>query len=186
MDVYLVRHTTVAVAAGLCYGRTEVCLADSFEQDSAQVVAGLPDFDRIYTSPSERCLRLAERLEGPAPESDSRLLELDFGEWEGHRWDDLDGPELRAWGNDYVDTPCPGGESYAQLAERAAQWQRDVPVIEGRIAVVSHGGTLRALLATWLDLSLEQAFRFSIDCGGVTLLRPVAGKWTARFVNRHG
>jgi alpha-ribazole phosphatase len=185
MEIYLIRHTRVDVVTGLCYGRTEVPLASTFAAEVAELRAWLPAFDRLFSSPADRCRRLATSLCEDV-QYEERLLELDFGIWEGRTWSDIDGPEARAWGDDFVDSPCPGGESYAELATRVIDWQKQLPMTDGRIGVVTHGGPIRALLATLLELPLAKSFRFVIDCGGVSLLRPESGHWTAKFVNRHG
>ena len=72
MDVFLVRHTRVAVAPGMCYGRLDVPLADSFEEELNGLRPLLPEFDRIYSIPSLRCRRLAETFHSPLLEFDDR------------------------------------------------------------------------------------------------------------------
>jgi alpha-ribazole phosphatase len=42
MNVVLIRHTRIAVPAGLCYGHADVPLAESFPTEAAAVVAHLP------------------------------------------------------------------------------------------------------------------------------------------------
>lgn len=43
MEVWLVRHTSVDVPAGTCYGRSDVPLRDSFEVEAAAVRENLKD-----------------------------------------------------------------------------------------------------------------------------------------------
>ena len=62
MEVILIRHTSVDVLPGVCYGQTDVPLKPTFEQEAAvtqeNLKAFLP-FDHVYTSPLTRCVRLA-------------------------------------------------------------------------------------------------------------------------------
>ena len=62
MEVILIRHTSVDVPPGVCYGQTDVPLKPTFEQEAAvtqeNLKAFLP-FDHVYTSPLTRCVRLA-------------------------------------------------------------------------------------------------------------------------------
>lgn len=62
--LYLVRHTSVAIGKGICYGQTDVDVAEDFERVSGLIkekLSGL-NFDRIYSSPLKRCYRLAKVL----------------------------------------------------------------------------------------------------------------------------
>ena len=63
MEVILVRHTSVDVPPGTCYGQTDVALRSTFPEEAEAVyrrLAGYVPFDRVYTSPLRRCIRLAE------------------------------------------------------------------------------------------------------------------------------
>ena len=62
MELYLIRHTALDSTTGICYGRTDVPLAASAEQDIQRVLAVLPTFEHVYSSPAQRCTRLAEAL----------------------------------------------------------------------------------------------------------------------------
>ena len=97
MPLVLIRHTRVDVPAGVCYGQREVPLAASFDAEAAEVWSQLPwPPDIVWTSPSERCRKLAERLGGEV-RVDDRLRELHFGEWEGPTWERFPGPTGGAW-----------------------------------------------------------------------------------------
>ena len=64
MVVYLIRHTSVDVPQGVCYGQTDVPLNPTFEEEAAQTSARLKglQFDKVYMSPLTRCIRLALSL----------------------------------------------------------------------------------------------------------------------------
>ena len=53
MVVYLIRHTSVDVPQGVCYGQTDVPLNPTFEEEAAQTSARLKglQFDKVYMSP---------------------------------------------------------------------------------------------------------------------------------------
>jgi alpha-ribazole phosphatase len=124
MELYLIRHTTPEVGKGICYGQSDVPLAESFAAEWEALRGGLPPgVTGVYTSPLSRCRRLAERIAAhyAVPlHDDDRLRELDFGRWEMQPWDAIPAPELAAWMNDYVHVACPGGESYNGLMGRVA------------------------------------------------------------------
>ncbi len=109
MDIYLIRHTQTATDPGLCYGQSDVALADSFEDELAKLHDKLPEFDedcKVFSSPLTRCLQLAETF-SDAVTTDPRLQELDFGDWEGQRFDDIEPVILQQWMDDFVSVAPP-------------------------------------------------------------------------------
>lgn len=62
MNIYLIRHTSVDVPKGLCYGQSDVPLRPTFEIEAAVTKAKIESihFDMAYTSPLSRCTRLAQ------------------------------------------------------------------------------------------------------------------------------
>jgi alpha-ribazole phosphatase len=60
--VYLTRHTTPAIESGVCYGRSDIALADTAPREIAAVLEAIPDIAIVYSSPAQRCLRLAQAV----------------------------------------------------------------------------------------------------------------------------
>ena len=121
MDVWLIRHTKVVVEPGTCYGRSELELASSFADEVESLRAQLPDqFDRIFSSPLTRCTRLAETF--GKFDTDARLLEYDFGDWELQAWDDIDQQALDNWMQDFVNQRPPNGETVIEMQARVDEF----------------------------------------------------------------
>ena len=80
MVIYFMRHTAVDVPQGVCYGQTDVPLKPTFEMEATQTAAHLQglSFDKVYTSPLTRCVRLATFCGYPDAERDDRLKELNL------------------------------------------------------------------------------------------------------------
>lgn len=134
--IWLLRHGPVRVAPGICYGRKEVELAAAPEPP-----AGLPPGARIVSSPARRCAALANAM--GAFTTDARLLELDFGAWEGVAWDDVPRAALDAWAADPWGFAPGGGESGQALLARVRAFWADA--MDRPLIIVSHGGPLRLL-----------------------------------------
>jgi probable phosphoglycerate mutase len=138
-----------------------VLLAEHLRPRAAEITA-------IYSSDTLRARETAEliasRLDKPV-DLDFRLREIDLGEWQG-----LTDDEVRAWDGDRLsavradpwNAQRPGGESWAQVAERASSAvQEFVERHEGgHILVVSHGGTIRSILHR-MEIDTESTFPVS-------------------------
>lgn len=130
MDLILIRHTKPDAKEGVCYGRTDVGLAPSFEKEKKAIQKKIPHevFDAIFSSPLSRCKKLAESLfPNKQITFDERLLELNFGDWEGLHWDDIStSEEAEAFFNDYINTACPDGESYQDMLKRVTKFYNEI------------------------------------------------------------
>lgn len=174
MSVILIRHTAVSIEEGVCYGASEVPLANDFAQAADQLRAQLPPRPwRVISSPARRCRLLAESLDANIT-IDHRLLELDFGDWELRRWTEIPRAQVDYWSEDFVHRAPPGGESFAALAERAEaciyEFGRLLP--DESILYVTHAGVIRALLAPRRGIALRHAFSLKIEFGGIYPLPP--------------
>lgn len=145
--VALVRHPRALVADGVCYGRLDLALHPEGVAEIGRIAAEVAGFaTTVWSSPARRCLAVAEAL-GPAQRQDARLLELDFGAWEGMPWDGIDRAELDVWAASPMDFSPPGGESGAALVVRARSFHATLRAMGQDCVVVSHGGPLKVLLA---------------------------------------
>lgn len=190
----LVRHTEPEEdARGRCYGRLDVGLSPAGLEHAARLVEELAGFapDAVYTSPRRRAIDTAGPIaaaRGLAPVVDERLRELDFGDFEGRTYEEIERaePELyRAWMDTPTEVRFPGGESYDDLRRRAVA---ACDAIRGRHAtslVVTHGGVVRAAVATWLELPAASIFRLDQSYGGVTVVDWLDGTPLVRVLNRH-
>lgn len=130
MQITFVRHTAVDVEPGICYGRTDVDVKSSFAEEAAIVKTNIEaftaeagqDFDAVYRSPLTRCRLLADYCGYPDAIPDERLLEMNFGEWEMKRYDDIKDPRLQQWFDDWINVSAPGGESFSDQMHRVSSF----------------------------------------------------------------
>ncbi|OZG74976.1 alpha-ribazole phosphatase [Hahella sp. CCB-MM4] len=152
MHIVLIRHTCVGVAKGTVYGQLDVPLAPSYPDELEAIRQQIPDLcHHIYSSPLSRCRILAEAISTDLrqrPNYCDLLMEMDFGEWEGQRWQDLPQHEARAWGNNWQTQSTPGGESFQDLYARTQAFVRRYlsdHSSDETVVVVAHSGVLRSL-----------------------------------------
>ncbi|MRR08628.1 phosphoglycerate mutase [bacterium] len=168
MRLYLVRHPRPDVSPGVCYGRSDLGLAEGAAVCAARLAPLLPAGAPVFSSPLRRCRQLAETLH-PVPHIDSRLAELDFGAWEMRAWDAIDRAALDAWAANPLHFKGHGGESVAELRHRVAEFFHDHGQIEEMI-LVTHGGVMKACAGLLGGLSDDEWMGLSFAFGSVSLL----------------
>ena len=182
-ELLLVRHAP-ALHGGTLAGRRDVP-ADTAETPALAALrarlAALPP-RLMVVSPARRCLWTACLLpmEDHAMRTDHRLIEQDFGTWEGVPFADL--PDLGPLSPQALaDHRPPGGESFAQMAARV---RPALESLEGRVAIVAHAGTVRAALA--LAVGPAAALAFAVAPLSLTVLSRQGGQWRIDSVNEGG
>lgn len=187
IELYLIRHTTPAIEAGVCYGQADVGLAETFEAEAAAVDAMLPRGLLFHSSPLSRCSRLAGALGSAPPVLDPRLMELSFGEWELKRWSEIDRDASDRWSSDYLDAAPPGGETGRRLIARCAEYLAEVCSAGPRsLGIVTHGGCIRAMAVHLLGLPASRLFSFGAEYGSVSKVELRDGEAGIVFWNRVG
>ncbi|MBP5508543.1 MAG: alpha-ribazole phosphatase [Prevotella sp.] len=170
MRVTLIRHTSVAVPRGTCYGWSDVPVADSFEIEASITKERLQGmtFDHVYSSTLTRAMKLAEWCCFHNATIDDRLKEMNMGEWEMQRYDDIHDPALQRWYDDFLHLPATGGESFPMLRQRVGSFLDELSQKNYRhVAVFAHGGVI---VAACLYVGLypeEEAFSHQLGYGEV-------------------
>ena len=180
--LYFIRHGEVEERYHRIFGGSRIdmnlselghrhaeALAEWFERGS---------LDAVYVSPMQRVHQTA----GPmlksleiAPTVLSDLREVDFGDWTGYRWHEIQekfGTVAYNWLETLDSGGIPNGECTETLFGRVRPCLQRV-VDEnphGRVAVVCHGGIIRVMLALLLEVPLSHMAHFNIDYGSVTML----------------
>jgi alpha-ribazole phosphatase len=186
--VVLVRHAEPEHdARGRCYGRLDVALSERGRTFAGRL-SGIA-CDAVYTSPRRRARETAEVF--GAPIVDERLSELDFGELEGRTYDEiaLERPELyRRWMDEPTHVRFPGGESFEDLRARSCTALAEFRAAHDTetIAVVTHGGVIRAALAEALGLPTERIFAFDVGYCRVSVIDWFGDAAVVRLVNGTG
>jgi probable phosphoglycerate mutase len=169
--LYLMRHGETAWSlSGQHTGLTDIPLTEQGEQDARKLAERLctVEFSRVFTSPLQRARRTCELAGlGKVGEIEPDLVEWDYGDYEGQRLVDI--RKARPDWNVFQDG-CPGGESPAQVSERADRLIARLWTLEGNIAIFSHGHFGRVLAARWIGLQIRQAQHFLLGTASVSIL----------------
>ncbi len=146
MRLILVRHPKPLCEPGLCYGRLDLeCEAPALEAAASQL-RELAASASVFSSPARRAFDLASRLD-PGATTDPRLQELDFGAWEGRRWQDLGRQAIDVWRQDLPDSAPPNGETLTAMSARCADWIASLEACARPVLAVTHAGPIRVMRA---------------------------------------
>ena len=167
------RHPRPRVAGRICYGRTDVPLAEPPETGAAALLAAIgPDpIGRIVSSPSSRALLVAQavaRDTGAPLHTDDRLREMDFGAWENRPWSALPRAEIDDWAADPLRYRPGGGESVDAVLHRVRRAWTGIASSEDTTLVVTHAGPIRCLLHLARGAPMLEAIQAGIPFGSVT------------------
>jgi alpha-ribazole phosphatase len=192
---WLIRHgEPAAEARHRCYGSLDVGLSQTGRGQMAQVAEWLKGepIAVIFASPRSRAMESAQILaadRGCVVEIVPELREIDFGDFEGLTYDEIAAryPELyRQWMERPTEVRFPHGEGFLEMQARVLRaFERIRREREGQtVALVSHGGVNRILMAWALQMPDHCLFRLAQCHAAVNLLTLIDGVPSMQLVNQ--
>jgi len=191
--IWLIRHGEPAKVRGRCYGKLDVGLSAT-GRSQMERVAGRLKAERlaaIYTSPRRRAAESAgiiASLQTCGLEEDASLREIDFGDFEGLTYDEI-ATRYPALYRQWMETPTlvqfPHGENFAAMRLRVLRtFETILRSREGQtVAIVTHGGVIRILIAWALEMPEHCLFRLGQDYAAINLLLSVDGVPAVQLLN---
>ncbi|HTO83978.1 MAG TPA: histidine phosphatase family protein [Methylomirabilota bacterium] len=171
----------------ICHAATAATRAAAFPLDepieagAPERAPGLPQAERVWTSPALRARQTAEAL-GLAATPEPALRDCDFGRWAGRRLADLQAAEpaaVAAWLGDPAAAPH-GGESLLDLLARVASWLEARAGERGHGIAITHPAIIRAAIVHALAAPPAAFWRIDIEPLSLTELRRSPQHWTLR------
>ncbi|MBC7663312.1 MAG: histidine phosphatase family protein [Caulobacter sp.] len=169
--LFLIRHGETAwTLTGQHTGRTDLALTSHGEDEARALAPSLNriDFSHVLTSPLLRARETCV-LTGLAPAAriEPDLAEWDYGDFEGLHSDDI----RKQWpGWNVFRDGCPGGESAAEVSERADRIAEQIAALHGNVALFSHGQFSCSLAVRWIGLAIIEAHHFSLATASISVL----------------
>ena len=191
----LIRHANHGLVGRALAGRAAgVRLNDEGRLQSERLAARLAEcpIAAIYTSPQERARETAAPLAARLriePRVESAIDEIDFGDWTGKTFLELaDDPHWPVWVRTRSVARPPGGEAFEAVCRRAVagiERLRSAHADE-TLALISHADVIKAILATFLGISLDDLERFDVAPAAVSIVA-VGEDWSrVELVNDTG
>lgn len=176
MKLWLVRHARPLIEPGLCYGATDMVADEPDTQACARALAQvLPQGLPVMSSPLQRCAQLALGLQSLRPDlvftHDARLVEMDFGCWEGRRWDEIPQAAFDQWTAEFGTFRFGGNECVHELMHRVASAYADAQRAADEAVWITHAGVIRAVMLQAQGIErIERADQWPQDA-------PAWGQW---------
>lgn len=176
----LLRHGETERGGGFRGSLDDALTATGWAQMRA-AVQGQGPWDRVISSPLQRCARFAETLGLPLAYAPG-LRELHFGDWEG-----LSAAAVHAqyeaelgqfWADPYAFTP-PNGEPLQAFAQRVEQALHGLAqqYAGEHLLLVTHGGVIRLLLCAARGLAPGRLLDVNVGHGALFTLAGEPGQW---------
>ena len=171
-EIIIIRHgETEWNKTGRFQGHSDVPLSAEGRAQAAMLGENLAvdHVDMIYASDLTRAMEtaapLAQRF-GLEVISDPQLRELNFGAWEGRNFNDVNAENPNAMKNFYTDpeqADIPESEPFPEFQRRVAGRVREIVAHERgkRVVIVSHGASIRILLADLLSMPIRSIWHLS-------------------------
>lgn len=188
--ILLIRHAAHSHLGNILSGRSpDIALSDAGRLQAhalAERLSSIP-LAGLHASPVQRARETADLIATKHPGLEVQVApdldELDFGDWSGRAFVELDDdPRWATWNETRSSAVAPNGESMAAAQKRAwAHVLRSAQSAPAKtIAMVSHCDIIRAIVAQVLGLSLDHYGRFDIDPASIT--RVALGEWGAKIL----
>ncbi len=180
----LIRHAHTEMAGRFCGHSDPELSATGCQQLSEMVIQLQPwALSAIYTSDLKRAVQTAEAIachRNVPIELRTGLREINFGEWEGKSWEEIeksDPAAASAWLKEYPNKPPPGGEAFRDFEQRVRKELSAMAALAecGVVAAVTHAGFIRTAIS--LNSGTLIGSIASKDYGAVTVLEIEHQKW---------
>jgi broad specificity phosphatase PhoE len=148
--------------------------------------------DAIYTSERERSRETAGPLaarQGLALQISAGIDEIDFGAWTRRTFVELKAePEWAVWNSRRRAARVPGGEMIGAVQARIVSELRRLTTEHqnGNVALVSHCDVIKAALAHFLAMSLDDLERFDIGPASISVVECGDGLAKVKLINGGG
>jgi probable phosphoglycerate mutase len=187
--ISFVRHgETAHNRDGRLQGRVDLELSENGLDQAARLASRFAgkSIAALITSPLQRAWQTAAAIAevcGCNVEVDDRLIELDYGEWDGRPLAEMrDEPGL-GWLADPSFSP-PGGESLIDVSARVESFCRErLSAGNERIVAVSHVSPIKAAVAWALGVDERATLRMQLGLASITKVgaRPGGGGYLVSF-----
>ncbi len=159
--IYIIRHgKTEMNRTNLLQGRSNQPLNEEGIRQAREAASFFRDieFSHVYSSPLIRAIQTAEIIApGTRIITDDRLIEMDYGPYEGADLNNLP-PEVLKFFSDFINNPEPQGmEKLKDVTYRMGSFLEEIRTLEGNILISTHAIAMKGALE-YLDREFRGSY----------------------------
>lgn len=154
-------------------GQTDIPLNEVGRQQAQAAAKRLQSEDVavVYASDLSRTMETARIIAEPHNldiVAESRLREMQFGEWEGLTYEEIYAQNQITpdeWHHTMLESGPPGGESLRQFAARIQSFLDEIETkhTDETVLLVTHGGTLMVMICLLLEHPIKKYWQFRLE-----------------------
>ena len=152
MRIYFLRHTTLDIEDNIFYGQTDVDVSSNFINEVKTIKKKIEGEGinlkkiLVISSPLKRCVKLATAL-NVSFKIDSRIKELDLGDWEMKLMSSIEKSEIEKWQDNLMEYKVPNGESNKNFLKRLNGFLKDILKFKQDVLLVAHAGSINGMIS---------------------------------------
>jgi len=172
----LIRHGESTLnKEGVYFGTLDPSLTENGIEQMNLLNNEIPNYDFIYSSPLQRAKESAEVLNYKKLDTiyDSRLLELNFGDFEGLTYTEIlekYPTEAEIWKNEGISYKFPNGNSILDLEKSIVSFVEEIKNSNKTFLLVTHFGVISSILSHYISDNITNFWKFKSALASVTIL----------------
>ena len=88
---------------------------------------------------------------------------MDFGDWEGKLWDEINQDDLNKWMIDFVNEAPSNGETLSEMFHRVSDFLNELRTSKSeKVLIITHSGVIRCIWAYLLEIPLKNIFKIPV------------------------
>ncbi len=152
MKIYFLRHTSLNIDNDVFYGQSDIDVSENFLTE-VKLIKNKIKYEDIQikkiimiSSPLKRCRKLAKQIRSKFI-LDSRLKELNLGDWEMKPMDSIPKKMIKAWEDNIMSFSIPNGESNKIFLNRLKSFLKDILSFNQDVLLVAHAGSINGMIS---------------------------------------
>ncbi len=180
MKITFLRHGESELnMKGVYYGQLDPSLTDKGRKQIVEVREKLGKFKKIYVSPLKRARESASIALGHSEyEIDKRVMELNFGLFEGLSYEEIKEEfpfEHDKWVKDGINYKYPQGESIEEMTNRVVEFVEELKEKGENALVIAHFGVICAVLSHYICENISTFWKFKSEVASITTIEFLDG-----------
>lgn len=186
--IILLRHTSLDIEPETFYGQSDVNVSKDFQKEVFLIKEKMKKLKindlkpLVFSSPLKRCKKLALEIFSNF-KIDDRLKELNFGDWEMLKLNEIPRKEIEEWRKNLMYFKIPNGESNKLFYNRVKDFCDEFATLKHDLFIICHAGTINCIISYLANIPFEKLVNENwkkIHYGSITILERQKNKFNIK------